>query len=620
LGHGLPTITITDENNHSTVQTWLPFGSPDDARLAMVTDAAGNMWSYGYDVAGQLTSVVAPDGTTRSWSYDANFLLGSETHPESGTTTYTYDLAGVLKTKTDANGTVFTYGYDGNDRVRSITTSDNQVTRITYEPGSDNRQTLSNSSTASTFIYDPAGRLQIRQDVIDGWGFSSQYEYDANDNLRAIIYPTGRRIFYDLNAAHQITQVAEPAAGRTYAQTMTYHPSGALATYTAGNGITTTIGYDPKRYWVTSIDSGNLHLSYSDYDKVGNVKTITDSRPGANQTSQTFTYDVLDRLWTLNGPYGSATYTYDAHGNRLNDTNSTFTYQPGTLRLASQAGTSFTYDYNGNTRSAGTALYSYTPQNMLQSATVSGATTLYTYDGDDSRAKKSTNGSLTYFLRGASGELLTEWTNPGSGNGSTRDYVYAGSRLLSAVVKTAASDPATACGTIAGDGSLVNVTVAPGQNPCFKFYGHANQRVSALMKAVSPSTFGNSWYLRLLRPNQSELTYAFTCCGYDADFLDTVSLPEDGDYTLVVDPAATLTGSVSLQLYAIGDVTGSIAADGTPVNVALTTPGQRGVLTFTATAGQTLSATMTALSPTWFPQFLDADAGRADRADGGESG
>jgi len=58
---------------------------------------------------------------------------------------------------------------------------------------------------------------------------------------------------------------------------------------------------------------------------------------------------------------------------------------------------------------------------------------------------------------------------------------------------------------------------------------------------------------------------------------------------------------VSLQLYAVSDVTGSIAANGTAVNVALTTPGQRGVLTFTATAGQTLSATMTALSPTWFP-------------------
>jgi hypothetical protein len=75
---------------------------------------------------------------------------------------------------------------------------------------------------------------------------------------------------------------------------MTYHPSGALTSYIAGNGLTTNIGYDPARYWVQSIDSGNLHLAYTEYDHVGNVKTITDSRPGANQA---FTYDVLDRLW-----------------------------------------------------------------------------------------------------------------------------------------------------------------------------------------------------------------------------------------------------------------------------------------------------------------------------------
>jgi hypothetical protein len=179
--------------------------------------------------------------------------------------------------------------------------------------------------------------------------------------------------------------------------------------------------------------------------------------------------------------------------------------------------------------------------------------------------------------------------------------VYAGARLLNAVVRTATPNPTTACGTIFGDGSVINVTVASGQNPCFKFDGLANQTVSALMTAVSPSTFGNSWYLRILRPNQTELTSAFICCGYTADFLDTVSLPTDGEYTLVVDPAGTLTGSVSLQLYTVGDVTGSIAANGPAVNVALTTPGQRGVLTFTGTAGQIVSATMTALSPTWFP-------------------
>jgi len=67
------------------------------------------------------------------------------------------------------------------------------------------------------------------------------------------------------------------------------------------------------------------------------------------------------------------------------------------------------------------------------------------------------------------------------------------------------------------------------------------------------------------------------------------------------DPAGTLVGSVSLQLYTFSDVTGPITADGTAVTVALTTPGQRGVFTFNGTAGQIVSATITAISPSTFP-------------------
>jgi hypothetical protein len=324
--------------------------------------------------------------------------------------------------------------------------------------------------------------------------------------------------------------------------------------------------------------------------------------------------------------------------------------------------------------------------------------------------KRSANGSNTYFLRGAGGELLTEWKDLGTGTGTARDYVYAGSRLLNAVVRTGASDPARGCGPIFGDGSVMTVTAVSGRNPCFTFSGvtgqsvsalltsvspstfsgnwtvsvkRANgtivgsaatcctstlfldaltlpadetytllldpagttsgtvsiqlyqfnhvtgaivpggstvnvslsvpgqngnvaftgtmgQKVSALMTAVSPSTFGNCWYLKILRPDQTQLGSA-SVCGSATDFLDTVTLPADGPYTLRVDPTGTLTGSVSLQLFAVADVTGSITADGTAVNVALTTPGQKGVLTFTATAGQIVSATMTALSPSTFP-------------------
>src|SRR5437899_2385817 len=55
---------------------------------------------------------------------------------------------------------------------------------------------------------------------------------------------------------------------------------------------------------------------------------------------------------------------------------------------------------------------------MLQSAVTNGVTTTYAYDADDSRAKKSGNGSTTYFLHGAGGELVTEWKAPGTGNGT----------------------------------------------------------------------------------------------------------------------------------------------------------------------------------------------------------
>jgi len=68
------------------------------------------------------------------------------------------------------------------------------------------------------------------------------------------------------------------------------------------------------------------------------------------------------------------------------------------------------------------------------------------------------------------------------------------------------------------------------------------------MSAVSPSTFGNSWYLTILRPDGIQLASAFICCGYASDFLNTVTLPADGTYTLRVDPAGTLTGTVAVRL------------------------------------------------------------------------
>lgn len=421
------TLTIRDENGRNTVLTRQAFGHPDDVRFTAIADAAGQTWTYGYTAAGQLESVAGPGGVTRTWTYDTNELLRSETHPESGTVTYnTYDAAGLLTQKTDARGQVTSYTYDGNDRLKTIT-SGGSTTTITYEAGSDNLASTTVDGVTSTFAYDDAGRLRTRTDTVDGKPFAVVFDYDGNDNVTQITYPTGRKVAYAYGPESRLTRVFNPSTNADYASAFTYHASGALTGYTAGNGIPTTIAYDPTRYWITGITSGEMSLGYGTYDGVGNVGTIADPHAG----NQTFTYDVLDRLASATGGYGSIVFAYDAHGNR--QVPGTYVYEAGNpFRLQSVDGgaSTMTYDGNGNLATGPNAAFSYTPANLLASSTVGPTQTSFAYDADAWRVKKAVAGGATvYYVRGPTGQLLMEWTNS-SPVATVREYVYAGSRLL----------------------------------------------------------------------------------------------------------------------------------------------------------------------------------------------
>ncbi|MGH9240431.1 MAG: hypothetical protein ACRD3G_20485 [Vicinamibacterales bacterium] len=591
-------VTIRDENNRNTVQSWKAFGHPNDARLTRIVDADQKQWDYTYDTLGHLTRIDLPGGLSRTWTFNVQGLLATETQPETGTTTYgAYDAAGNLTQRTDANGTVFTYVVDENRRLSRITTS-SDVTEIRYESGSDNQQSTANGTTATTFLYDTAGRLAQRQDAVDGKLFNTQFEYNANDNLRAIVYPSGRRVEYQHGPQGRLASVSEPLAGRDYAFGFTYAPSGVLSGYTTGNLIQTQIARSESRRWVESITAGPMQFTYGSYDGVGNVGAIGDSRPGF---AQAFTYDATDRLQTATGAYGSAAFAYDAHGNRQSANGSTYTYQSGTLRLSNFNGTPYTYDNNGNTLTAGGVIYTYTKHNMLATAAVAGGTAAYGYDADDLRIKKAFAGTTTYYLRGLGGEVLSEWKAPGTAAGSIRDYIYAGSRLISAVEKPTSTDPNSQCGIIVPGGPPVIVTAASNQDPCFTFRGTAGRSVSAIITAASPTTFSASWYANLRKPDGTLLgTTGSTCCGYSRIFLDGREIPADGNYKLTIDPSGTASGTVSVALYEFTDITGAISLTGAPVTLPLLTPGQNARLTFAGVAGQLLSSSLTAVAPAAF--------------------
>jgi YD repeat-containing protein len=409
-------------------------------RLTGILDANDNQWTYDYSVVGNLTSVQGPGGVTRTWVYSSNnpALLQSETHPESGTVNYTnYDAAGVLKQKTDAKNTVYNYGHDGDDRITSVQAGSEQTT-ITYESGSNNRLTTNVSGGPSTtFGYDTAGRLASRTDTIDGKSFSTSYVYDANDNLARIVYPSNRHVDYTYNNENQFLSATNPFTQLPYAEGAQYHPSGALSFLRSGNNRTTTIDFNQNRYWVRAINVSPLMSLGYEHDAVGNVTAISDSRPSR---SQTFTYDRLHRLQTAESSgYGIMQFAYDVHGNQQSASGVIYTYaanNPFRLSSVSSGPQNMRYDSNGNLQSATGATLTYTASNMLSSFTGPSGSISFAYDGDDWRAKKVVNGGApTYFVRGANGQLLSEWVNS-SPNATVKDYIYAGSRLIAVQTST----------------------------------------------------------------------------------------------------------------------------------------------------------------------------------------
>jgi YD repeat-containing protein len=78
--------------------------------------------------------------------------------------------------------------------------------------------------------------------------------------------------------------------------------------------------------------------------------------------------------------------------------------------------------------------------------------------------------------------------------------------------------------------------------------------------------------------------------GGSEKFIDTVTLTATASYTILVDPVASATGTLTLTLYDVpADLTGTIPEDGTSYGVELLTPGRNARLTFSGALNQRIS-------------------------------
>jgi RHS repeat-associated protein len=443
---------------------------------------------YQYDALGNLLRIdqkgSAPtDSTqwrTRTFSYDALSRMLSVSNPESGTVTYTYDGNGNVLTKVapapnqTGTATVTTsYSYDALNRLTQKSYSDGKTPPVNFlydtATGWTNPTiTQSNligrlseiySNTNATgeqvFSYDSMGRVVMNNQCAPSNCGTGNYPvsaaYDLAGNLTSLTYPSGRVVTYSYNSANWLDQVqftswnGSAPSGGAYnywtAADNNFYASGVPKSWTTGSGITQTEVLNPRLQLQEQKINNPSIATFADHiygygtQNNGSVTSISDQLNSSR--TQTFTYDVLNRLSTANESRWGLSYVYDAWHNRLQqnltsgsagqiqitvDGNNHIQGAPSGCTIANR----YCYDAAGNLLHDNfDHQYVYDAESrMIQ---VDGGAHNYTYALDGNRVRKDVSGSASTEYIYFQGVAITERN---VSTGSWSDYIFGNGKRI----------------------------------------------------------------------------------------------------------------------------------------------------------------------------------------------
>ncbi len=400
-------------------------------RLKKVTDALSGSIQYEYDGLDQLTKVTDPRKLETTYTIDGLGNLTQLASPDTGTTSSTYDAAGNLLTATDAKSQVTTYAYDALNRVTSITYQGGVQHTFTYDQGTNQKGRLtqiSEPSSTTTYGYDLQGRLTSEARTIAGVTYTTGYAYDAQGQLNAVTYPSGRQLTYTFDALGRVRRITSTQAGttQTVVSAVSYMPFGGVRSFAYGNGRFYNRGFDlDGRVASYTLTSQTFAVGY---DPASRIQTIVENGVPAN--TNTYGYDLLDRLTSYSGASPSQAFTYDAVGNRSTKTvgaaTSNYSYPSTSNRLSTITGAesrTYTHDAVGSITADGTRTFGYDTRGRMTQSVGSAGTTNYSINAVGQRVRKANASEDTVYHYDAQGRLIAESTAAGA---VQKEYIYLG--------------------------------------------------------------------------------------------------------------------------------------------------------------------------------------------------
>ncbi len=331
-------------------------------------DCLGNRTDFQFNLADQPLSVLLPatgqTGAGRShmdmaYQYVGGPMNTASLYDEGNTsspvrqTINAYGHEGELLKVSDLKGPVMAYQYDGRYR------------RIAVQDG---------------------------QNIQNGQGSSTYYQFDPVGNLYQVLYPLS----------------TSTGVGTFDTESYTYDADSNMLTRTDGNNATTTYIRD------TTVDSRLMGITYPASSNTSNVSFGYDtferlSSLGNGEVAKTYTYDDIDDLRTAavsftNGPQNQTlTYDYNPDGSRslmtftlpVGPNQNQYNYQYDGLGQLTQAGFPWT-DGNASYTYVANRTTGYVRMGWLKMATTPRGKTSYGYNA-----------------RGQMTSLLNQWSNAG---------------------------------------------------------------------------------------------------------------------------------------------------------------------------------------------------------------
>ncbi len=229
--------------------------------LTAQTDAADRRTEYRYSTAsGELTAIIAPDGTKKTFHYNNQRQLISVTDPDGLKKHLAYDEQGRLTAETSRQGITTHYRYDdphsdlpsviqdatGSEKhlnrncygqILTFTDCSGYQTRYEYDRHGRTTAVHREEGLSIYYRYDNSGRLISQKDV---QGHETRYEYNDASDLIAVVLPDNTRSETQYDAAGRVTGITQGGLTRQ----MAYDAAGRVITLINENNATTTFIYD----------------------------------------------------------------------------------------------------------------------------------------------------------------------------------------------------------------------------------------------------------------------------------------------------------------------------------------------------------------------------------------